>query len=413
MRLKVAYIMSRFPQLSETFILREMIELENRDVEVTLYPLIFQSQAIVHPEAQGWISRAHRLPWISKDSFLANWRQFTTYPKRYTRLFWDVFSGNFPSPKFLIRALSVFPKVVYMAELMRAEHVSHIHAHYATHPALAAWMIHKLTGISYSVTVHAHDIYVDRTMLAPKIRDAAFVVAISEFNRQFLGKHLGEWVLHKCHVVHCGIQPDRYRPARGKSSTCFEIVSIGSLQPYKGQRYLVDACAFLRQRGVNFRCRIIGGGELHSELEKLIAARNLQGYVILAGSHTQDSVAAMLGEADCYVQPSIITPLGKMEGIPVALMEAMACNLPVVATDISGIPELVRHGETGWLVPEKDPVALANAMEFINSHTDVAQTLAKAGRKLVLESFDLVDNIAMLSLLLNRNARSIMARDRT
>jgi colanic acid/amylovoran biosynthesis glycosyltransferase len=408
MPLKVAYIMSRFPHLPETFILREMIELEGRGVDVALFPLIVQPQMVIHPEAQSWVSRAHHLPWVSSEVFLANWRRFTSDPVRYVNLMLEVFGGNFPSPKFLMRALLIFPKVVLMAELMQTEGVSHIHAHYATHPALAAWIIHELTGIPYSITVHAHDIYVNRTMLASKIRDASFVVAISEFNRQFLANHLGEWVLNKSHVIHCGIRPEHYQMAKGRTSTSFEIVSIGSLQLYKGQRYLVEACTILLQRGLDFRCQIIGGGELHSELEKLIEIYNLQEHVILVGPRTQETVAKMLGEADCYVQPSIIAPSGKMEGIPVALMEAMACGLPVVATNISGIPELVRHGETGWLVPEKDPAALADIIEFISSHADIAQTLAHAGRNLVLELFDIRENVDILLQVLNKFARSII-----
>lgn len=405
---KVAYIMSRFPHLPETFILREMIEVERQGLEVALYPLIVQTQNVIHPEAQDWMARAHRLPWISGEILSANWRRFTTHPAQYASLFWQVFSGNLPSPKFFIRALAMFPKMIRMAELMQADGISHIHAHYATHPALAAWVIHRLTGIPYSITAHAHDIYVDRTMLAPKIHDAAFIVAISDFNRQFLARHLGEWVLGKTHVIRCGIQPERYKPTQKQPSERFEIVSIGSLQPYKGQQYLVEACAILHQRGLNFRCQIIGGGELRSELEQLIASHNLQGQVILTGPQTQDSVAKMLGEADCYVQPSIITPSGKMEGIPVALMEAMACALPVIATQISGIPELVLPAETGCLVPEKNPEALANAILSYSANPDSAQTLAQKGRNLILNEYTLQDNISMLLLLLNNSVRSII-----
>lgn len=408
MSLKVAYIMSRFPHLPETFILREMVEMEKRGVEVALYPLIVQPQSVVHVEAQSWVQRARRLPWMSREILLSNWKQFIANPMLCVKLFLRILMGNFPSPKFLVRALLMFPKVVCMANLMRAEGVSHIHAHYATYPALAAWIIHKLTGISYSITAHAHDIYVDRTMLSPKIRDASFVVAISEYNRLFLSKHLGEWVLDKCHVIHCGIQPDRYQPSENKSSTRFEIVSIGSLQPYKGQSYLVEACALLQQRGICFRCRIIGGGELHSELEKLITRNNLQNQVILTGPLTQESVAKILGEANCYVQPSIIAPSGKMEGIPVSLMEAMACSLPVVATCISGVPELVRHEKTGWLVPEKDSAALADAITFMFSHEEQARVLAEAGRKLVLKSFGIIDNTEMLFLLFRKHVSATL-----
>jgi glycosyltransferase involved in cell wall biosynthesis len=291
-----------------------------------------------------------------------------------------------------------------MAEEMQVEGLTHIHVHFATHPALTAWIIHQLTGISYSITAHAHDIYMNRTMLEPKIRDAAFVVTISDFNRRFLGKHLGEWATEKTHVVHCGIQPERLAPAKDltpvkEPAKTFEIVSIGSLQPYKGQRYLVDACDKLRQRGIDFRCRIIGGGKLRSELETLIAEKKLGDRIELTGPLPQDVVAQILPQADCYVQPSIIAPDGQMEGIPVALMEALACALPVVATDISGISELVRPAETGKLVPPENSQALAEAMLAVHDDFKGAQAMAWAGRELVMQEFDLYRNVKQLSAL--------------
>ncbi|GAB4481677.1 MAG: glycosyltransferase family 4 protein [Anaerolineales bacterium] len=405
---KVAYIMSRFPHLPETFILREMMEVEKQGISVALYPLIVQRQSVIHPEAAAWLGRAHRLPWISQEILAANGRAFFKKPLRYLSLFWRVFWGNLPSPKFLARALALFPKTVRMAEMMQAEGIDHIHAHYATHPALAAWLIHHLTGIPYSFTVHAHDIYVDRTMLAAKVRDADFVAAISQFNRQFLAQHLGEWTLTKTHVIHCGIQPERYQPAPKKTGGRFELLSIGSLQPYKGQIYLLEACALLMARGLDFRCRIVGGGELAPELEERIHALGLEQRVILAGAQTQQAVAQMLSEADCYLQPSIITPSGKMEGIPVSIMEALACALPVVASDISGISELVRPGQTGWLVPQKNPAALAQAIWEVWQQPEEAARRARAGRELALREFGISENIRLLSLLLNKSVRSII-----
>jgi colanic acid/amylovoran biosynthesis glycosyltransferase len=393
---KIAYIMSRFPHLPETFILREMISVEELGLRVSLYPLVVQNQAVVHSEAQDWMTRCNQLGWISPEILSANWRQLQRNPARYASLFLRVFSGNLPSPKFFIRAIAMFPKVVRMAELMQAEGIEHIHAHYATHPTLAAWVIHILTGIPYSLTAHAHDIYVNRTMLAPKIRDATFVAAISKFNRQFLARHLGDWILPKTYIIHCGIQPERYQSAQKTITDRFELVSIGSLQPYKGQRYLIEACAHLRQQGQNFRCRIIGGGELFTDLQRQIDENQLNDFVILTGPQPQDKVAEILSEADCYVQPSIITPSGKMEGIPVALMEALAVGLPVIATDISGISELIQPGKTGWLTPEKDSLALANAVLELKSQPAEAQKRAQAGKMLVYEEFDLRKNSALL-----------------
>jgi glycosyltransferase involved in cell wall biosynthesis len=392
--------MSRFPKVSETFILREMIELENSGWDVMLYPLILHDGAVLHADAQAWMKRVKRSKLISGGILAANLKWAIKRPVCYVSTFFRMVMENFISPKFLLRGLLLFPKIVYMAQEMQADRVTRIHAHFATHPALAAWIIHQFTQIPYSITIHAHDIYVDRTMLATKVRDAEFVIAISEFNRSFLGKHLGDWAVEKTQVVHCGILPEWYSSTQtAKNNNRFEIVSIGSLQPYKGQRYLIEACDLLRKQGINFHCRVIGGGELRSELQQLIDSKGLGDFVELTGPLSQEAIAQILPQADCYVQPSIITPAGKMEGIPVALMEAMASGLPVVATNISGIPELVRAGQTGWLSPPEDPQALADVIHSVNADRREAECRAQAGRQLVIDEFNLHRNVKQLSAL--------------
>jgi glycosyltransferase involved in cell wall biosynthesis len=256
-----------------------------------------------------------------------------------------------------------------------------------------------LTGIPYSVTVHAHDIFVRQEMLATKLRDASFIVAISRYNREFLACEVGEWTRAKTHIIHCGIEPGSYaaRGAGNHRSARFEILNIGSLQPYKGQAYLVEACAKLRDMGIPFRCRIIGGGEERAALERQIAGLNLSGLVELLGPLPQEEVARLLPQADCYVQPSIITPSGKMEGIPVALMEALACQVPCIATAISGVPEIIRSGETGLLVSPGDAGQLANALASVYQHPENAASLAQAGQRLVLQDFDVVQNTRQLA----------------
>jgi colanic acid/amylovoran biosynthesis glycosyltransferase len=396
---RIAYIMSRFPGLSETFILREMIELEKQGWCLGLYPLIYQQEPVVHAEAVGWLGRAQR-PGL-QEVLKANFGLLFSRPRLYLSIFTRIIAGNIRSLKFLSRAVALFPKAVWMARELPINNVAHVHAHYATHPALAAWIIHQITGISYSVTVHAHDIFVDRSMLETKLREASFIAAISNFNRQYLVEHLGSWVGEKISVVHCGIDPERYIPhlLRSEAKQPFEILSVGSLRPYKGQKYLIGACAVLRSHGIPFHCRIVGEGELRTPLLEQISKLNLHDFVELVGAKTQQEVARLLSESDCYVQPSVIMSSGKMEGIPVALMEALACALPVVTTSISGISELVRHGETGWLVPPANAEALAEAVERIYNNLDEAAHLGASGRDLVLQEFDLQKNVLRLELL--------------
>jgi len=405
MRAKIACIMSRFPHLPETFILREMIAVEAQGWDIELYPLIVQKQTVVHAEAQAWLERVHHIPWFSTDVLTANLRQLTTLPRRYISLWFRIVWENRTNLKFLLRAVILFPKAVRMAEQMQKEGVVHIHAHYATYPALVAWLIHELTGINYSVTVHAHDIFVSTAMLATKLREATFVVAVSNFNREYLIRVIGERIARKTFVVHCGIDPIMYssRTRLHGDTEPFEIISVGSLQPYKGMRYLIEACALLRERGFPFHCSIIGDGEERPGLQRLITDRKLASCVELMGSKTQAEVAQFLPSAHCYVQPSVVTRSGKMEGIPVSIMEAFASGLPVIATELSGIPELVQPGVTGYLVPPADAMALADALVAVCMNPGEATRLAKAGRELVLQEFRVDNSARQLSDLLERS----------
>lgn len=397
---KVGYIMSRFPHLPETFILREMCEIERLGWQVVLFPLIIEKPALIHEEVKPWLTRCHRMPLISIKILAECLWIFIRQPRKFVSILRRVLGDNLASPGVLLRALALFPKSIYAARVMSEQGVDHIHAHYATYPALTAWIIHQLTGISYSITVHAHDIYVEQSMLATKLRDARFIIAISEFNREFLVRHLGAWVRNKIHIVHCGIRPDSYQArvtAKSTASLGFRLISIGSLQPYKGYVHLIRACALLKERGIAVVCSIIGGGEEQAELRQEIARLGLAESVLLLGPKTQHEVAQLLPEADCYVQPSIVTPSGKMEGIPVAIMEAMACGLPVLATEISGVPELVRPGVTGYLAKAADSEDLAEQLAGIYAAPDKAAELAAAGRLLVLKEFLLTSNVERLA----------------
>lgn len=409
----IAYMMSRFPHLPETFILREMTEMERNGWSVRLYPLMIQEQTITHAEAERWIPTARSSPFFSLGVLKANLQALVQHPRRYAAIWGRTIAEHWRTPGELARVLALLPKTVSLAQKMISEGIVHIHAHYATYPAFAAWVIHQLTSIPYSITVHAHDIFVSQTMLATKLKSATAVIAISEYNRDFLARHVGDWVRQKTHVIHCGITPANYVP-RSQSmpkSARFEIITIGSLQPYKGHPYLIQACALLRDQGVSFRCRIIGNGEDRAALEQMIADLKVKEYVELLGPQPEDAIMRLLPTADCYVQPSIITEAGKMEGIPVALMEALACGLPAVATQLSGVPELVRHNETGYLVPPADAQALATALAQVAADLESARERGALGRKLVLDEFNLQTNVAQLSQVLRTSTHSRTAID--
>ena len=410
--MKIAYIISRFPLLSETFILREMIEIEKLGHEIVVYPIICQKQPVIHEEARGWLTRVKCIPFVSANVIRENLRVFSKKPGTYMRLFWQVFKENLSSPNFFIRAIYMFPKAVYTAGQISNEGIEHIHAHYATHPGLEAWIINQLTGIQYSITIHSHDIYDRQAMLKTKLDGASFLTPISHYNIDYMAKLVGDHVREKCTVVRCGVDSNNYTPFSKKSNDTgekFEILQIGSLHWKKGQLYLIQAIAMLKEKNFPFRLRIIGEGKERPKIEAEIMRLNVGDVVELMGAKTQTEVAQLLPTADCYVQSSV------SEGIPVALMEALACELPVVATRITGIPELVIDDQTGFLVPPADANALAEAIMRVKENPERASQLGRNGHEWVIQEFNLNKNANKLAGLFNtmKSAAAVQTHSET
>jgi len=386
---RIAYLMSRFPKLSETFVLYEIIALEELGFKVEIFPLVREREPVQHREAERLAARAHDVHLASRAVFAAQLHWLRRRPCTYLAAWGAALRGNLRSPRFLIRALAVVPMAATFAQRMEALSVGHIHAHWATHPALAAYVASRLTGIPYSFTAHAHDIYVDRPMLEEKIRRAAFVVTISDFNRRFLQNLYGRLATDRVVVVHCGTDTSLFHPPGLRSPGPWTIVCVASLQPQKGQTHLIEACRQLVADGIDLRCCLIGEGDTRMMLEEQIRDAGLEQRVELLGHQPRHRVVELLAAADVVAQPSIILPSGKMEGIPVALMEALAMERPVVATDISGIAELVEHDVTGLLVAQHDAGQLADALRRLHRTPELGARLGQAGRRRVVESFDL------------------------
>lgn len=399
--LKVAYVVSRFPKLTETFVLYELIALEALGVAVEIYPLLRARQRVTHPEAEQWTRRARFHPFFSFPILAAQLHFLRRSPRAYLSLLLDVLRQTWGSPNFFIGAIGIFPKSVRFAYEMARDGVTHIHAHFANHPTVAAFIINRLTGIPFSFTAHAFDLHVDRRMLDTKVAAAAFAVTISEYNKRLMLSECGEAAAAKIHVIHCGVDIDvfdsgPYEPNAGS----FRIICVGSLEERKGHQTLLDACAFLHERGVDFVCDVIGEGPMRSILADRIAQLGLGDRVCLLGGKPRPEVVRMLRAADVAVLVSQSDAEGKSEGIPVVLMEAMASRLPVVASDISGIPELVAHGHTGFLVPPRHPTALADALECLARDAGLRRRLGEAGREKISREFDLRTNVTELLMLM-------------
>jgi glycosyltransferase involved in cell wall biosynthesis len=400
--LKVAYIMSRFPKLTETFILYEMLAMDQQGIQVEVYPLLREREDVMHPEARQFVDIAHFQPFFSLPILRSNLHFLWNKPSAYLKTLWDVLRANWGSFKFFTGVIGIFPKSVLFAYHMRADNVQHVHAHFASHPAAAGFIIHRLVGIPYSFTAHGSDLHRDRHMLREKVAEADFVAAISEYNKEIIISECQGLYREKVKVVHCGVDVevfhDRSHPTPyEKGENPFMILCVGTLHEVKGQAYLIEACRLLQEREINFDCHFVGDGPDREALEELVRKANITDKVYFHGKLTRDKIASLLLDADVLTAPSVPTSDGRREGIPVVLMEAMGSGVPVIASDLSGIPELVNKQLTGLLVPPGDALSLANALERFVEDSDLRHWLGRAGRQKIVREFDLNKNAMKLA----------------
>ena len=394
---KVAYIMSRFPKLTETFILYEIIALEKQGIKVEIFPLLREQAKTIHKEAQELTERAHFHPFISGKILAAHWCFIRRDFRTYFRTIAEVFSGTFGSLNFFIGALGILPKTVRFAYEMEQLGVQHVHAHFATHPAVAGLIIYRLTGIPFSFTAHGSDLHVEKRMLDKKIRAASFATTVSFFNKKLMVKEGGEETREKIHVLRCGVDTKLFSPCEKKAEgRSFQILCVASFEEVKGHKYLVDACKILSEQGLDFECHFVGYGPLRKQVENQIDELGLQDKFHLHGSLPRNMVLEMLLKSDVFVLASVPTRQGKREGIPVVLMEAMASGLPVISSQLSGIPELVDDGISGVLIEPRDSEALARTLLDLAADPAKNISLGRAGREKVLNEFDLEKNTLKL-----------------
>lgn len=385
--LRVGYVVSRFPVLSETFVLRELAEIDRRSgVRCELFALFPEGAGPVHPAAREWVPRRRRASPRGAASALAFW--LLRRPLRLGGVLSKVVADYLRSPALLGRALVSVALALEHARTLRAEPVDHLHAHFATYPALAAWVCSQLVGIPYSFTAHAHDIFVHRLGLPRRVRDAAFCVAISEHNERILRAAAAPETV-AVHVIHCGVHVADYvlRPRAPEPGRAMRLVCVAAMKAYKGHRVLLEAVARVRAEDEAVELDLVGDGPLRAELARRCVELGIAEQVHFLGSLTEAEVAEVVDRADAFVLASVVQEDGDTDGIPVALMEAMAAGLPVIASDLSGLPELVRDRATGLLVAPGDAGALADALRRLRADPDAALARARAGRALVEDRF--------------------------
>lgn len=393
----IAYILKMYPRFSETFIVNEILELERQGVDVRIYSLRKPDDGRFHPSlsrVKANVIYVPQYPQMEPERVRAAHAALAAAnPAAYAALRAEVEVVS------QLYALKRFLQAGYIAAHLLKNPVDALHAHFASSATRVANFVTRLSGIPYSFTAHAKDIFheeVNPASLQRKIADARFVVTVSRFNQTYLQQEVQHDAPGDVRCLYNGIDLHHFRPDSAINRKPTLILAVGRLVEKKGFDVLVDACAILDRRGVDFRCEIVGKGDLHGPLARQIAAHNLEEKVILAGPRPQDEVRLAYQQATVFALPCRIGSDGNRDGLPTVLLEAMACGLPVVTTPVTGNPEIVDDGINGRLIPENDPLALANALADLLQDDVQRRQMSLTARMKVERYFDVRQNVSQL-----------------
>ncbi len=398
----MAYFCSQYPAISHTFINREIEQIEAQGIEV--HPFTMNPGKVLPGGTEFEQTQLEKTYCLKQAgvaaALVACFSQFIRKPFGFLGGLFYALKLQQLRPKDSLWALFHFVEGAMLARQMRKRGLKHVHVHFGGSEASIAMYACRAFGFSYSFTLHGPDVFyrIDAINLPEKIRNAAFVVCISNFARGQAMRLVGVQQIDRFPIVHCGVDPDRYKPFPEERSDIFTIVCTGRLTPTKGQALLILACAALKKEGRDFRCRLIGGGDEADALQKMIDEHNLNGEVTLTGPLPQDGVLAELKKAHLFCLPSFA------EGVPVVLMEAMSMEIPTVSTRIAGIAELIDNGNTGYLIHSGDPDGLNAVLRHAMDHPDDQIALGKAGRAFVIDEFNITTNGKRLAQIFNEKA---------
>ena len=384
---KVAYVLKRYPRFSETFVVHEILAHEAAGLAIDIFALRPNTDThFQHAIADVRAPITHlRYGGIKAETL---WSEL------------DAYAHDFPNSCNILKeasgstAVEVYQSLL-LAREVRSRGIEHLHAHFGTTAASVARLASLLAEVPYTFTAHAKDIFheaVDEEMLGRKIADAAVVVTVSDYNVRDLGDRFPQSTA-KIRRIYNGLPVESYAYAAPVDRPP-NLVAVGRLVEKKGFSDLINACSLLAQANVDFQCTIIGGGDFEASLLTQIQQLHLASRITLAGPLPQQKVHEALRQAAVFVAPCITATTGDRDGLPTVLLEAMMMGTPCVSTDVTGVPEVVRHEETGLLVPEREPAMLAQAIERLLGNNQLRMRLSKAARDLVELQFSIDDNTA-------------------
>ena len=397
--MRLGYLYSRYPVISQTFCDAEMLALERMGVDLEIGSIYPPLTSLRHEHIARLRAPVHYAP---PQKILRIWEE-----NAKTTGEWPAELVNRHEQKYgrQMKAEQRARNALYFAELFRRSGVDHFHVHFANRAAHTALFLKTISGIPFSVTAHGQDFMKDLgndDLLREICAAAEFVAAETDYSRDLLRQRCPDSA-SKIHRVYNGIDLEHFPiPLLPRANSQPRIVSIGRLVTFKGFEQLIEVCAELGRRGLDFICEIIGDGPLRENLQEKIDRLSLSSRVTLLGSLSQGGVFEKLQAGDIFALPSITDRQGASDIFPTVIMEAMSAARPVVSTRLAGIPELVVHEETGFLVRPGDTMALVDALEQLIRNPELRLRYGHAGRTRIEQHFRIEQTIRPLVELLRR-----------
>lgn len=400
----VAYIISQFPRYDETFIAREMKAVRDYGIDMTIFSIKKCRDKVIHKEAEALIENVFNLPLICSLVVLKAVMFFLfTKPLVFFSALFEIIRHSYASFDFLIKGLLLFPQSCAYAREADLRKCTHIHAHWATHPATMALVMSRLTGLKVSLTGHAHDIYVNTTGLVYKMCRCEFILTCTKSNKEYLLDMAKGFDPERIIVSYHGLDlKHKYIPGDEKpDGEVFRIVSVGSCLPCKGYDRLLNAGKLLADKGFDFAIDIVGGGPLQEELTALAEELGIGDKVNFAGFVNQQDMPGYYKKADCFVLASIPEIHW---GIPNVVVEAMAVELPVITTALPALPEVIENDKNGFLMDYPDPDKISAFLSKLIESPALKRTIGIAAREKVMGMFDLDNNAREVAELFIKNS---------
>ncbi len=398
----IAYLTGDYPKGSHTFILREVQALRDLGLTVLTCGVRAPDAAEFHGAAEiearrttYYIMADAKRPARLAGAHLAALRQA---PKRWFAALGLAWRTRAPGLRALVYQMFYFAEAGVLAQHLRANGVGHLHNHFGDSSCTVAMLTSAISGIPFSFTEHGPALFFEpaRWRIDEKIARARHVVAISHFCRSQLMLFSDPAHWGKIRIVHCGVDPAAYGQSL-RETFGQHVLFVGRLAPVKGVALLLEAFAAVLPGHPQARLTVVGDGAERAGLQAQAARLGVAGAVTFAGYRDQTEVAALLETADMLVLPSFA------EGVPVVLMEAMASRIPVIASRVAGVPELVAHGEAGFLTAPGDVADLAGRMAALLSDPALCRRMGAAGRETIEADFDIAQESAWLAAILTRS----------